>query len=186
MNDFNFFSSFEKAKQDQRKKNRRTKGIIIGFLGVILIFYGIMGFRIYSLNAGIQKGNDFLNDPVNKEKIAELQDKKTAIQNLKKYGAEISKAEQKIEGVNRFTSEFLDTLQKAFPGSVSLQYMGLKDNQLLLEGTAPLWTQSAELTHNLNETGLFTRVHMNSINKDKDGTTYSFSIFCDLKEVEPK
>lgn len=183
MNDFNFFSSFEKEKQAQRKKNRRNKGIIYGIIGIIILFYGVLGGKLLYYNMAIKSGNDFLNAPENNAKIAELQSKKAATLDLRQYNLVLDQASAKIHTSNLVNSGFMNTLQKAFPATVSLRYLSMKDNQLLIEGDAPLWTQTAELTHNLDASGLFTRVHVNTITKNKDAATYYFSISCDMKEV---
>jgi len=186
MNDFNFFSSFEKTKLELKMKSRRSRGILIGVIGLVVLFYGFLGGKMIYYNISITNGEKFLNSPENSPKITELREKREATLDLKKYSTEIDKAAGKIEATDRVSSEFLDTIQKAFPGSVSLKYMSIQDNQLLLLGNTSLWTPSAELTHNLEATGLFSRVHVESISKEKDAETYSFSIVCDMKEVAVK
>jgi len=183
MNDINFFSSFEKVKKGQQKKARLTWGAVLGVIFVIVLFYGFMGLRILNLNKEIQVGNDYLNSPQVMTKLTEIRAKKEATLSLKKYDTEIVKASQKIASSNKVSSSFLDAFQKAFPATVTLKYLDLKETQLTLQGNSPTLTLTAELTHNLEATGLFSRVQVSSINKDKDGTTYSFNILCDLKEV---
>jgi len=183
MNDINFFSSFEKTHKDQKKKTRLTWGAVLSVILVIALFYGVMGFRILNLNKEIKAGNDVLNSPNVMTKLTQIQAKKEAIQSLKKYDTEIGKASLKIANSNKVNSRFLDGFQKAFPVTITLKSLDMKQTQLTLQGNAPNLTTAAELTHNLEATGLFNRVQVSSINKDKEGSTYSFDILCDLKEV---
>ena len=183
MNDINFFSSFEKVKTGRKKKARLTWGAVLSVILVIVLFYGFMGFRILNLNKEIQVGNDLLNSPEVKTKLTQIRAKKEATLSLKKYDAEIGKASQKIASTNKVSSVFLDTFQKAFPATVTLKHLDLKETQLTFEGNVLNLITTAELTHNLEASGLFSRVQVSSINKDKEGSTYSFNILCDLKEV---
>ena len=183
MNDINFFSSFEKVKKGQQKKARLTWGAILGVILVIALFYGFMGLQILKLNKEIQVGNAYLNSPEVMTKLTQIRAKKEATMSLKKYDTEIGRASQKIASSNKVSSKFLDAFQKAFPATVNLKNLDLKETQLTLQGKSPTLTLTAELTHNLEATGLFSRVQVSSINKDKDGTTYSFNILCDLREV---
>lgn len=186
MNDFNFFLSFDKKILDRKKRNRRTYGFIAGAILLVVLFYGILGLRMFYYYFITQKGETFLNDPQNKLKITELQAKKEAAAGLQKYSAEVEKIKQKIVLTNKVSSPFLDKIQKAFPATVILEFLDIREYQLNLGGTAPSQTAIAELTHNLDETGLFTRVHVYSISANKDSAGFRFSILCDLKEVAGK
>jgi len=183
MNDINFFSSFLKLKQGQAKKSRLLWSAILGVILVVGLFYGFMGYQILSLNKGIQAGNDYLNSSEVKIKLPQARAEKEATLSLKKYDTETGKILQKIASSDKVNSEFLDTLQKAFPSPVILKDLSLKETQLTLQGNAPLWTTTAELTHNLEASGLFSRVQVSSISQNQDGATYVFNILCDLKEV---
>lgn len=183
MNDINFFSSFVKLKEGQAKKSRLIWGAVLGVILVVGLFYGFLGFRILYLTKGIQAGNDYLNSSEVKTKLSQVRAKKEATSSLKKYDTEIGKVLQKIASSDKVSSEFLDTLQKAFPSPVILKDLSLKGTQLTLQGNAPLWTTTAELTHNLEASGLFSRVQVSSISQNADAGTYLFNIFCDLKEV---
>lgn len=182
MNDINFFSSFEKLKKGQAKKSRTIWGTAFGVILVVGLFYGFMAYQILNLTKGIQAGNDYLNSAEVKTKLSQIQVNKEATLSIKKYDAEIGKALQKISSSDKVSSEFLDAFQKAIPSTVSLKDLSLKDSQLTLQGAAPLWTTIAELTHNLEASGLFSRVQVSSIDQNEDGATYLFDIFCDLKE----
>jgi len=183
MNDINFFSSFVKLKEGQTKKSRLIWSAILGAILVVGLFYGFMGYQILSLNKGIQAGNDYLNSSEVKTKLPQIRAKKEATLSLKKYDTEIGKVLQKIASSDKVSSEFLDTIQKAFPSPVSLKNLSLKETQLTLQGIAPLWTTTAELTHNLEASGLFSRVQVSSISQNEGAGTYLFDILCDLKEV---
>ncbi|HBP66291.1 MAG TPA: pilus assembly protein [Desulfosporosinus sp.] len=184
MNDINFFSSFLKLKEGQAKKSRLIWSAVLGVLLVVGLFYGFMGYQILSLNNKIHAGNDYLNSTEVKTKLPQIRAKKEATLSLKKYDTEIGKVLQKIAGSDKVSSEFLDTLQKTFPSSVSLKDLSLKDTQLTLQGIAPLLTTTAELTHNLEASGLFSRVQVSSISQNENGGTYLFNILCDsLSEI---
>ncbi|HZK53223.1 MAG TPA: PilN domain-containing protein [Desulfosporosinus sp.] len=183
MNDINFFSSFVKLKEGQAKKSRLIWGAVLGVILVVGLFYGFLGFRILYLTNGIQTGNDYLNSSEVNTKLSQIRANKVATSSLKKYDIEIVKVLQKVASTDKVSSEFLDTLQKAFPSSVRLKDLSLKETQLTLQGTAPIWTTTAELTHNLEASGLFSRVQVNSISQNEDAGTYLFDILCDLKEV---
>jgi type IV pilus assembly protein PilN len=105
---------------------------------------------------------------------------------MNQYSADLEKAKQRIASTYKISSEILDTVEKALPTSVTLQYLELIDYNFTLEGDTPVWTSVAELAHNLDKTGLFTRVHVNYINQNKDAATYKFDILCELKEVAVK
>lgn len=183
MNDFNFFSTFEKDRQQKKSKTRRTNGVIIGVILVIVLFYGSLGarigFNIYKTNAG----EAYLNSPEVATKLGDIQAKKMATANLKTYTVEVNSAKQKIALTNKVSSALLDTVQKAIPVTVILSNLEIRDYQVSIAGTAPQMTVTAELVHNLEATGLFTRVHVNSIGSDATSSTYKFNIICDVKEV---
>lgn len=183
MNDLNFFSSFEKAKQTQKRKTRLALGIISGLVIVVVLFYGVLGLRMFLLYRGIQKGNAYLNSPEVKVKAAEIKAKREATVSLKQYSANLEKTKKRINATDKISSEFLDTVEKTFPTNVGLSAMELKDYKFTLSGTVPALTSVAELTNNLEQTGLFTRVHVDYIAQNKDGAIYSFGILCELKEV---
>ena len=182
MNDINFFSSFEKLKKGQTKKSRLIWGAILGVILVMGVFYGFMGYQILDLTKGIQVGENYLNSAEVKTKLPQIQAKKDATQNLIKYDAELEKASKKIVTSNKVSSQFLDAFQKAFPDTVALKNLGINGTQLTLKGNAPSVTTTAELAHNLEATGLFSRVQVSSINT-VEGGTYAFDILCELKEV---
>jgi len=183
MNDINFFSGFEKVKKGQQKKTRLTWGAVLGVILVLVLFYGFMGLRILKLNKEIQADNDFLKSPEVMTKLTKVRAKREAIVSLKKYDTEIGKASEKIASSNKVSSRFLDAFQKAFPATVTLKSLNMKQTQLTMQGNAPNLTSTAELSHNLEATGLFSRVQVSSINQNQDGAPYSFNILCDLKEV---
>ena len=138
---------------------------------------------MYYLNQSIKQAEEFLNSPEVKEKLGATQAKKDSILNLKKYGANIDIALNKITLTNRVKSNFLDTFEKTLPSSVYIRYLEVREDKLIFEGTGRLWQSIAELTHNLEETELFARVHVISVVKRRDGLIYDFSMACDLKEV---
>lgn len=182
MKDFNFFSSFDKERMQQKSKTRRDKSIIIGVILVFVLFYGSFGARIFYNVMRTNSGEAFLNSPEVKAKLVEIEDKKTATENLKTYIAGVNNAKQKIALGNRVSSVFLDTVQKAIPTSVVIRSLEIEDYQLKLSGNAPL-TLTAELVHNLEQTGLFSRVHVESINSDTNTGNMQFEVVCDVKEV---
>jgi hypothetical protein len=61
MNDINFFSTFKKVKQDQKRKTRRAFGIIAGLVIAGVLFYGVLGLRMLLMYRGINKGKAYLN-----------------------------------------------------------------------------------------------------------------------------
>ncbi len=183
MNDINFFSTFTKEKEQLQKKTKKTRKIVLGVILVIALFYGILGLRILYMYTSIQNSEKFLNSPDVKTRLAVIDAKKTASQSMIKYDAELTKAGQKVALSDRVSTEFLDKIQNACPAAASLRNLGLEETQLKLEGNAPAWTTAAEFSHNLEATGLFNRVHVNSVTKNKDSDSYNFSLLCDLKEV---
>lgn len=183
MNDINFFATFAKEKEQLKKKTKKTRNIIWGISLVIVLFYGIMGLRILYMNISIQNSDKFLNSPDIKNRLEQINAKRDATQSMVKYEAELKKAGQRIELTDRVSTELMNKIEAAMPGAASLRYLGVENNQLTLEGNAPVWTTAAELTHNLEATGLFGRVHVNSVTKNKDSNSYYFSLLCDLKEV---
>ena len=183
MNDINFFSSFVELEKGQKKKSRLIWSAVLSVILVIGLFYGFMGYQILNLTKEIQAGEKYLNSAEVKTKLPQIQAKKEAAQSLKKYDVEIGKALQKIASSNKVSSELLDAFQKAFPATVTLNSLDMNASQLTLQGNSPNLPSTAELAHNLEATGLFSRVQVSSINKDKDGDTYVFIIFSDFKEV---
>lgn len=181
MNDYNFFSSFQRNKKLLRKKNRRTYGIFIGLFLIVILFYGSMGARIYYYSDSIKNGKAFLTE--NQVKLAEIKTNKDATNNLRTYISDINKAIQKINLNNTVTSELLKTIEDTFPSNVSLKDITIKGLQLTLSGSTTNLTGVSELSHNLEETSLFNRVHINSISNDTDSALLEFQIQCELKEV---
>lgn len=183
MNDFNFFSSFEKEKQQKKSKSRRANAIIVGLILLMVLFYGSFGVRILFNNFLTSQGEQFLNAPEVKTRLADIQAKKTATDNLRTYIVEVENAKKKIAFTNKVSSGFLNTIQSAIPATVVLTSLEIQEYQVSLSGNAPQMTMTAELAHNLEATGLFTRVHVNSISGDQTSATKEFSIICDVKEV---
>lgn len=183
MNDINFFATFAKEREQFKKKTKKTRNITLGIILVVVLFYGFMGLRILYMYTSINNGEKFLNTPDIKTKVAQINAQREASQSMVKYNSELSKAGKRITITDRVSTELLDKIQTAMPAVASLRYMDLEDNQLVLEGNAPVWTTAAELSHNLEAAGLFNRVHVNSVTKNKDADSYYFSLLCDLKEV---
>jgi type IV pilus assembly protein PilN len=183
MNDFNFFSTFEKQKLAQKKKIRRSYGAILGVILVVVLFYGIMGARMLYCSYAINKGEAFLNAPENKAKLTDIQAKKAATENLITYTAQVNQAKQKITLATKVSSEFLNTIQKTIPAAVSLKSLEIKDYQVILQGTVPASATVAELAHNLEATELFSRVQVQFIQSGTETAAYEFSVLCELKEV---
>lgn len=181
MNDINFFSSFDKYKKSQKKKPAIIAGAILGGILVIALFYGFLGFRILYLNRQIKADNAYLNSPQVKTKLTQIRAQKDAALSLKKYDAETGMILQKIAGSDMVNSKFLDALQKAFPSTVSLKGLSLQGTLLNLQGTAPNLDSVAELTHNLEDSGLFSRVQAGSITQNQDGDAFLFAVVCNLK-----
>ena len=181
--DINFFSSFEQIKLEQKRKTKRLLTIFIGILFLVVCIYGYIGAKIFYLNHSIKQAEEFLASPKVKEDLEAIQAKKDSISNLKIYGNNIDIALNKIALTNRVNSYFLDTFENTLPSSVFIRYLEVRKDKIILEGTAQLWESIAELTHNLEETDLFVRVHLNSVAKKKDGLIYDFSLACDLKEI---
>lgn len=150
---------------------------------VIVLFYGFMGLRILYMNLSIKSGEKFLNSPENKARLEQINAEREATQSMVKYEAELLKAAKRIALTDQVSTELLDKIQNAFPAAASLSNLTLENSQLILEGNAPLWTTTAELTHNLEAASLFSRVQVNYVEKNKESDTYHFSLLCDLKEV---
>lgn len=186
MNDFNFFSSFEKSKKQQKQKTRRTYGAFLAVILIIALFYGVLEVRIHNYSKEIQKGEEFLNAPEVKDKLVEIQGKKEGTASLKTYITQVEQAKQKISITNRITSELLDIIEQTIPVNVSLKDLNIFEYRVDLVGSSPVVTSAAEITHNLEATGLFTRVHVYSINYSVDTAAYDFNIQCDLREVAAK
>ncbi|HWQ89765.1 MAG TPA: PilN domain-containing protein [Desulfitobacteriaceae bacterium] len=183
MNDINFFSTFSKEKAQLRQKTIRTRKIIWGVILIIVLFYGILGLRILYMYSSIQNSGKFLSAQDVSARLEVTDAKRVASQSMVKYDAELEKAAQKIVLTDRVGTELLDKIQNAFPAAASLTYLDLKESQLTLKGNASVWTTAAELSHNLEAAGLFSRVQINSVTKNKDSDTYYFSLLCDFKEV---
>lgn len=183
MNDINFFSTFAREKEQLRKKTKKTRNLVWGVILLIVLFYGVMGLRMFYMYWSIQNGEKFLNSPDVKPRLEVIDAQRTASQSMVKYNAELTKAGKKIEQTDRVSTELLDKIQNTMPATVTLRFLQLKESQLFLEGNAPVWTTAAELIHNLEATGLCSRVHVRSVTKNEDAGTYSFSLLCELKEV---
>jgi type IV pilus assembly protein PilN len=183
MNDINFFSSFTKEKEQLQKKTKRTRNIVWGVILVIVLFYGVLGLRMLYMYSSIQNSEKFLSSPDVKTRLEVIDAKRVASQSMIKYDEELAKVGHKIALTDRVSTELLDRIQSSFPTAASLKHMELIESQFILEGNAPVWTTAAELSHNLEATGLFTRVHVSSVAKNNDSDTCYFSLLCDLKEV---
>ena len=183
MNDINFFSTFAKEKEQLKKKTKKTRNIVWGVILVIVLFYGFLGLRILYMYTSIQNSEKYLNSPDVKTRLEAINAKREASLSMVKYNAELNKAGQRIALTDRVSTELLDKVQNACPAAASLRKLDLEESQLILEGNAPVWTTAAEFSHNLEAAGLFTRVHVSSVTKNKDSDTYYFRLLCDLKEV---
>jgi type IV pilus assembly protein PilN len=183
MNDINFFATFAKERAQLKKKTKRTRNITLGIILVVILFYGFMGLRLLYMYISINNGEKFLNSPDIKPRIEQIEAQKLATLSMAKYNSELEKAGKKILLTDRVSTELLDKIQNAMPAAASLRLFDMDEYQLVLEGNVPVWTTTAELTHNLEASGLFRRVHVGTVTKNKDADSYYFSLLCDLKEV---
>lgn len=186
MSDLNFFSQ---QLNTVRMTNRKTIILLTVIAGIIILISGIYAvteIAVIGLKTDIKRNQDYLNSPEVANGKKELRDKKNQLDVLKQYDTAVSGLLANIDDSDKVRSKLIETIDITLPSGVEINNLTINQQNVSMTATAPGRLEIAEMEHNLLETGLFEKVHVDVVTSGTDKKIYSFNVKCLLKEVVAK
>ena len=187
MAELNFFNTYKANERFSKNRTLLAAGICSLLFVLIVGFYAVTELYLASVNNDINTMKAFINSSENIEKLKAINAKKKEIEIMNIYSSAVDAISTKLGANDKIKSTVIETMNTAIPKDVSFNTMALSQDAFQIQGSAPGWKSVAELLHNLNATGIFQKVWVDSIQSaDTTSGNYTFSIRCTLKDVIKK
>lgn len=185
MNDYNFFSVYERKKGlDFNIKSPYLVGAILLII-CLLVSIGLVGSNFYysysigkltSEIDGLKASTEF------KEATYYLQ----SIDAMKQYDDAAQTALDKFIASELLGTDYINKITSVIPSNVIIQGMSLDNFNLAISAQIPNRKVASELMLALDETGLFYEVKIIGVFKNTEGVGFATYINATIKESEAK
>lgn len=199
MKDLNFF-----INPNQKKEGSSIGLILIILIVVSLLLVGGLYILMERMNSQVRQSIATVESQLAAPELLaaqeELSQVKAKLSLLQKYDQGLSYAEDAIDKEDRIKKAYLDQIAAALPAECMLEAFQLSGETLTFEALSTDDTASAELLHNLKQTGLFTSVELTATTREEQDsepndetateepaqTSSRLSIHATLAEVMPE
>lgn len=175
MRDYNFFESYQK----KRSVSVDIKSpIALGIIAIILILVVTGG--LFARNIVLGANFALLTKELTEIQASDEYQKAQVLQNsiaaLSQYDQDAGTALTKIEQGDILNTKFMLQLSNTIPSNVSIITANLTQSSANFVFRVPDRKSAAELFDNLNQSGLFLNITLESINSDSENPGYTAQI----------
>jgi len=169
LKDLNFFFD-----PNQKKEGNPVGRILIVLIVLSLLMVGGLYILMDRLNSQVRQSIAIVESQMAAPELLEAQKELNQVKGkltlLQKYEQGLTYAEEAITRQDRIRKAYLDQIAAALPVEVMLETFQLSGDTLTLEVLSTDDTASAELIHNLKQTGLFSTVELSSTTREETDT----------------
>jgi Tfp pilus assembly protein PilN len=175
------------------QNNRRVslrKNIIIILPALLIIAMGLtfayMQFTIADLGKESAKLKDYLASPGAAKIKKDYTEKKKISDTLESYGAILDTIEKNLKASNIIGTTIIEKINATLPKDTIFKSYSIADRSVRITGETGSRITSAELLHNLSQSGVFEDVRIGSLTQTAVGSVTTFTLEGTLKGVSDK
>lgn len=185
MNDFNFFSIYQKKRG--LDLNPGSPYFISGIIVLVCVAL-TAGIFIYNLilSRQIEAANSETIQIKASQEYTEASYYQNSLQAMSNYEAGADHALLKFQASNVIRTELLEAIWKGLPVNVRMTSFTIDQTTINMSFQIPNRRAAAELLKGLKETGLFQEIHLGAIGAGTDTPTMSTTVTGTLKAGEAK
>ena len=183
MRDYNFFSAYDKKKELKISPSSPyfIAGIIL--LVAVLATAGLV-VRNVLLEGQIQDVRDEITALQSSQEYADAMGLQAAMDALTQYERSADVVLADFERSDMLGTELLDQLAATVPATAVVTSMSLTNANFAATYTVPDKKAAAELILQMENSGLFNKVHAPNISQSEGQAGYIVSVQCSMKGVE--
>lgn len=168
MNDYNFFSSYQKRKEINLNPGSPYFISSIILLIVVVLTAGIMMYNFY-LNTQLDTIHAELMEVKASDEYTQAAFLKNSLQAMSEYDNNANLALQKFEASDIISSELLNQIFKGLPVNVKMVTFSVDQTTVSMSFDIPNRKAAAELLLGLKDTGLFQDLHLSDVSGEIGG-----------------
>lgn len=184
MKDFNFFSYIAK----ERKSNSKRRYIGVSLVGLV-VFVFVVNFSVniikqYSIEDEIANYQGEIDSKKMQENLetAEKIEKEHDI--LEKYYKNVDEATNQIYSNDYVDTQRIKIINSTVPKDVVFTQISIDNKSLTIQALSKTRSAISDLEYNINNLEFVSDAYISGIGERNGQGDYSFSISCNLKEVE--
>ena len=169
-------------KLKKEKEFRKTSGIFVVFLNIILIVLLIVTGTCFAANYYYKKDLNNIKDQINEQQLV--------LAKYKDLKVEVATVNSKLDIINNIDttrvlwSNIVAELGRCTPTEVQINTFTSKDNKITLTGSAATRRDIAKFKEKLESSKNFQNVVFTSSSLNETTNDYGFDLSCELEEIK--
>lgn len=183
--DLNFFTAYKKGSPKAGKASYTSMiVIIVCFILVVSISYGILYFVQYSVNKQIETIKTELNTPKAKALRKQIDNEVKKNMLLVTYYKALDSAKKNYDSSRVIDSKLLDEISKCAPGDIKIQVISINPQSVMITGICFDNASPAVFAQALRKLGIFSMVESDGFVYIFEDNNFTFGINCFFGEIK--
>ena len=170
--DINFFEPIRKNKKKTNFAGLMVFALVTSVLILLILFYASKKMKYISLEKELDEINTTMDDPNFQKQLGSVSKKEEELNDISEKYEYLLTLSSGIQGYHTVREKVIKTLAKGSTKSLYLNVVTITGNQLTMEGYATSVPDIAQFEYNLNHSGLFENIVVNTLKEEL--ATYVF------------